>query len=98
MTQELTDSTGCPATVVIELAAPIGSYTVNVADGSSVGRADFVDSSGAVDERIFFHTEVNPQFGGRGFAGLLVHEALADSIRNSFTVVAMSARPPAEPR
>lgn len=87
MTQELTDNTGRPATVVIEAADPISSYTVSVAGSSSVGRADFVDSPGTADERIFFHTEVNPQFGGRGLAGLLVHEALADSIRESITVV-----------
>lgn len=87
MAQELTDRTGAPVTVGIELASPISSYTVNVADGSSVGRADFVDSPVVEDERIIFHAEINEEFGGRGLADLLVREALEDSRRKHLTVV-----------
>lgn len=87
MAEELIDNTGAAVTVRLDTAAPISSYTVRLADGTPVGRADFVDSGAAAAERIFFHTEVDPEFGGRGLAGLLVREALADSIRKKLTVV-----------
>lgn len=38
----------------------------------------------------YFHTEVDQEFGGRGLAGLLVREALTDSIRKNITVVPVS--------
>lgn len=87
MAEGLTDKTGASVTFGIELAGPINSYTVAVDGGSPIGRAEYVDSSGADDERIFFHTEVDPAFGGRGLAGLLVAETLRDSIRSGRTVV-----------
>lgn len=79
------DNTGAPVTVELDVTGPISSYTVNL-DGAPVGRADFVDS-GADAERIFFHTEVDQEFGGRGLAGVLLRAALADSIRKNLTVV-----------
>ncbi|MBO3083060.1 N-acetyltransferase [Cellulomonas sp. zg-ZUI188] len=63
----------------------VSAYTVSVA-GARVGRADFVDPPHG-GERIIFHTEVDPQFRGRGLARLLVREALADSIRARLVVV-----------
>lgn len=87
MAEGLIDNTGASVTVELDTADPISSYTVNLAEGPRVGRADFLDSPGAAAERIFFHTEVDPEFGGRGLAGLLVREALADSIRKNLTVV-----------
>lgn len=42
-------------------------------DGQTVGRTEFVDDG---DRRVFVHTEVDPQHGGKGFAGRLVGEAL----------------------
>ncbi|MBZ2199068.1 GNAT family N-acetyltransferase [Occultella gossypii] len=87
MTEGLTDRTGASVTIRLDPASPIGSYAVSVADGSPAGRADFVDSPDVAGERIFFHTEVAEEFGGRGLAGLLVREALADSIREHLTVV-----------
>lgn len=87
MTQALTDNTGAPVTVRLDDARPIGTYTANLAEGSPVGRVDFVDSPKVDGERVIFHTEVDQRFGGRGLAGVLVREVLADSIRNSVTVV-----------
>lgn len=87
MAEGLIDNTGASVTVELVTADPISAYTVKLADGSPVGRADFVDSPGAAADRIFFHTEVDQEFGGRGLAGLLVREALADSIRQNRTVV-----------
>jgi len=85
MTRELVDRTGTPVTVALERAEPVSAYTVTVA-GERVGRADFLDGPDA-RERVFFHTEVDPRFGGRGLAGLLLREALADSAREGLTVV-----------
>jgi len=87
MAERLIDNTGASVTVELDVADRVGSYIVSLADESPVGRADFVDSPGADDDRIFFHTEVDQEFGGRGLAGLLVRAALADSIRKNLTVV-----------
>lgn len=87
MPEGLTDNTGASVTVGLDLTGPVSSYTVKLTDGSAVGRADFVDSPGAGEERIFFHTEIGQEFGGRGLAGLLVRAALQDSIRENLTVV-----------
>lgn len=88
MEQQLTDRSGAPVEVRVEEAGGVGSYIISVADGETAGRADFVDSgSGAELERIIFHTEVDEQFGGRGLAGILVREALQDSIRSGFGIV-----------
>lgn len=87
MTQELTDNTGEPVTVGRESADPISAFTVNLPDAPRVGRAEFIDSADADRERIFFHTEVDEHYAGRGLAGILLREALADSIRSGHTVV-----------
>ncbi|TCC06246.1 GNAT family N-acetyltransferase [Kribbella soli] len=85
MADGLIDNNGASVTVSLQVTRPISSYTVNLADESPVGRADFVDSPDG--DRIFFHTEIDQEFGGQGLAGLLVREALADSIRKNLTVV-----------
>lgn len=87
MTQELNDKTGAPVTIRLDEVRPIGSYTVHLANGTLAGKADFVDAPKADNERIFFHTEVDQEFSGRGLGGLLVREALADSIHKNLTVV-----------
>ncbi|MEU7778847.1 GNAT family N-acetyltransferase [Micromonospora parva] len=87
MIREIHDNTGALVAVKLNKTRPIGTYTISLAEGSSVGRVDFVDSVTVDGERIVFHTEVNREFGGRGLAGLLVREVLADSIRTSVTVV-----------
>ncbi|MFL1376705.1 MULTISPECIES: GNAT family N-acetyltransferase [unclassified Nocardiopsis] len=87
MTGQRTDKTGATAHIELDRARAISAYTVSVDDGVLAGRADFVDPPQAADERVFFHTEVAPEFGGRGLAGLLVREALADAIDKNLTVV-----------
>ncbi|MFN3600983.1 MAG: GNAT family N-acetyltransferase [Dietzia sp.] len=82
-----TDSNGTPVTISVRAGSPIGSYIVILDDGTTAGRADFVDSPTVEGERIFFHTEVDEAYSGRGLAGLLVRRALADSIRHGITVV-----------
>jgi uncharacterized protein len=63
-----TDKTGAEATV----SAAEGKYTIAV-DGETVGLAAVADRG---EQRIFYHTEVEEQFGGRGLATILVAEAL----------------------
>jgi uncharacterized protein len=87
MTTQLEDKTGAPVTIRLVESRPVGTYAVHLADGTPAGRAYFVDSPETTSERIFFHTEVDQEFSGRGLAGLLVREALADSISRNLTVV-----------
>jgi predicted GNAT family acetyltransferase len=65
----LTDKTGAPVTVTKEPDA----FTIGV-DGKTVGRTEFAEHDG---QRVFYHTEVDEAFGGRGLATLLIGEALA---------------------
>lgn len=85
MTEQQTDKTGAPVHIVLDETRPVSAYTVSLDDGTLAGRVDFVDP--AEGERIFFHTEVASEFGGRGLGGLLMREALADSVRKDLTVV-----------
>jgi uncharacterized protein len=64
-----TDKTGAEATVT----AADGKYTVAV-DGQTVGLAAFADRG---NQRVFYHTEVDERFGGRGLASIVIGEGLA---------------------
>ncbi len=66
-----TDKTGTEATVSLR----DGKYTIAV-EGETVGLAEFADRD---DQRVFYHTETNPKFGGRGLATILVEQALNDA-------------------
>jgi len=87
MSEPRTDRTGAVVHFALDETRAISAYTVSLDDGTLAGRADFIDPPRVPGERIFFHTEVAPELGGRGLAGLLVGEALADSIRRNLTVV-----------
>jgi predicted GNAT family acetyltransferase len=63
-----TDKTGADATVT----AADGKYTVAV-DGQTVGLTAVADRNG---QRVFYHTEVDEEFGGRGLASIVIGEAL----------------------
>lgn len=63
-----TDKTGAETTVT----AQDRRYTIAVAE-QTVGLADFADRG---DQRVFHHTEIDPEFGGRGLATILLEEAL----------------------
>ena len=64
----MTDKTGAPVTVSEEPRR----FTIAV-DGRTVGLADYHDRGG---QRVFPHTEVQPEFEGRGLGTILVAEAL----------------------
>jgi uncharacterized protein len=87
MTDTVTDKTGARVAVGVEPADPVSAYTITIDDGPVAGRAEFIDNPKREGERIIFHTEVDPEFSGRGLAKILLAEALADSIRRGITVV-----------
>lgn len=62
------DKTGAEVAV----AAEANRYTISIAD-QTVGFADFADRG---SQRVFHHTEIDPAFGGRGLATLLLEDAL----------------------
>jgi uncharacterized protein len=62
------DKTGAPTTVTAERRR----YTIAV-EGKPVGHADYADRD---VQRVFYHTVVDPDYGGRGLATILVEEAL----------------------
>lgn len=55
-------------------------------DDDPVGFTAYVDRDG---QRIFFHTEIDDQFGGRGLAGRLVAHALTDTRAAGRRIVAV---------
>jgi predicted GNAT family acetyltransferase len=76
-----TDTTGAETTV----SAADGKYTIAV-EGQTVGLAAVADRD---SKRVFYHTEVDEQFGGRGLANILVGEALAATRADGKRVVAV---------
>ncbi len=77
----LTDKTGAPVTVTKEA----GKFTVGV-DGNSVGLVAFAEWDG---QRVFFHTEVDDAYGGRGLGTVLIAEALAVTRADGLRIVAV---------
>lgn len=80
---ELTDKNGTP--VEVRLTPKGNAYGIYL-DGAEewAGATYFFDNEG---ERIFFHTIVGEEYGGRGLAGILVREALEDTQEQDLTVV-----------
>ena len=54
--------------------------------GTVIGQAAYVDDVGA-GQRIFYHTEINEEYGGRGLAGVLAEQALDETIAAGLTIV-----------
>jgi uncharacterized protein len=75
-----TDKTGAEATV----SAADGKYTIAV-DGDTVGLAAIADRG---EQRVFYHTEVDERFGGRGLATILIQQALEATRAEGKRVVA----------
>jgi uncharacterized protein len=76
-----TDKTGAPTSVTQES----DRFTISV-DGQKVGFTEYVDRDG---QRVFPHTEVLDEFGGRGLATILVGEALAATRDAGLRIVAV---------
>ncbi|WP_428339765.1 GNAT family N-acetyltransferase [Mycobacterium sp.] len=75
-----TDKTGAEATV----CAADGNYTIAV-EGDTVGLAAVADRG---EQRVFYHTEVDERFGGRGLATILIQQALEATRADGKRVVA----------
>ena len=75
-----TDKTGAEATV----SAADGKYTIAV-EGDTVGLAAVADRG---EQRVFYHTEVDERFGGRGLATILIQQALEATRADGKRVVA----------
>ncbi|EUA15556.1 acetyltransferase family protein [Mycobacterium kansasii 732] len=56
------------------------------ADGVRAGLTAYVDTGG---QRIFYHTEVDEKFSGRGLANQLIAAALADTRASGRRIVAI---------
>lgn len=52
-----------------------GHFEINV-DGTGAGLTQYLDRG---EQRIFFHTEIGEQFGGRGLGSTLLARALTDT-------------------
>ncbi|SDL23732.1 GNAT family N-acetyltransferase [Arthrobacter sp. ok362] len=51
-----------------------------------IGQAAYVDDVGA-DQRIFYHTVINEEYGGRGLAGVLAAQALDETVAAGLMIV-----------
>ncbi len=76
-----TDKTGAPTTVTQES----DRFSISI-DGQKVGFTEYADRDG---QRIFPHTEVLDEFGGRGLATILVGEALQATRDAGLRIVAV---------
>lgn len=77
----LTDKTGAAVSITKEA----NRFTVAV-EGKVVGLAAFRERDG---QRIFYHTEVDDAFGGRGLGTVLIAEALATTRTDGLRIVAV---------
>lgn len=58
-------------------------YEISV-DGEVAGFAEYLDRD---NQRIFFHTVIGDEFGGRGLASTLVEDALSDTAQEGLRIV-----------
>ncbi len=100
---ELRDKTGAPLVVGLGAKGrafavayadrpeePVGvTYFLDRESGGEPHHGQGTGTSGGEgeSERIFFHTEVLPDYSRRGLAGVLVEQALVESARTGKTVV-----------
>jgi uncharacterized protein len=77
----LTDKTGAPVTVSREPH----EFTISV-EGKPVGLEAFAERDG---QRVFYHTEIDDAFGGRGLGTVLIAEALAATRAEGLRIVAV---------
>lgn len=75
------DKIGAETTV----SAGPGEFTIDV-EGKTVGHACVADRD---NQRVFYHTEVDEAFGGRGLATILIQEALDATRHDGKRIVAV---------
>ncbi|MEB3069924.1 GNAT family N-acetyltransferase [[Mycobacterium] vasticus] len=64
---------------------PRKAYEIHL-DGARAGLTAYVDAGA---QRIFFHTEIGEEYGGRGLAGTLIAAALAETRAAGKRIVAI---------
>lgn len=80
----LQDKTG--ENVVVQYSADNSAYLIAYEkDMQLLGSSHYLDNG---DERIFYHTETNPNFQGRGLASILVKLALQHTTASNLKIVA----------
>lgn len=86
-TDQLTDRQGTP--VEVRALPEEDSYGIYYpGQDRPAGQAHYLDRQTADGpERVFHHTAVDVEYGGRGLAGLLVEQALSDAREQDLTVV-----------
>jgi hypothetical protein len=72
-------------TITVEQATDPDRFEILV-DGAPAGFSQFADSG---TDRIFFHTSMDPAFGGRGLGGKVVSAALDSTREAGLNVVAL---------
>lgn len=77
----LTDKNGAP----VEVRAEADRFSIAV-DGKAVGLTAFVEHG---NQRVFYHTEIDPAFGGRGLGTVLIAEALTQTRQAGRRIVAV---------
>jgi predicted GNAT family acetyltransferase len=77
----LTDKTGAP----VEVTRRDDDFAIAV-DGKTVGLTAFADRDG---QRVFFHTEVDDAYGGRGLGTVVISAALAATRDEGLRIVAI---------
>ncbi|MDD7465242.1 MAG: GNAT family N-acetyltransferase [Actinomycetaceae bacterium] len=83
---KLVDKTGAEVEVVRD-NAQYAYVEKRVDSGEEVGRSYFVPAPNEDNTLIFFHTEVDDAYQGRGLAGVLVRAVLDDLIAHGTTIV-----------
>ncbi|WP_193103505.1 GNAT family N-acetyltransferase [Brachybacterium sp. FME24] len=78
-----------PQNVSVRNAPEEGSFDVFVEEEHAGSSLYAEISEGPTRQRVFFHTEVREEFGGRGLAATLTSSALEESVRSGFRIVAM---------
>lgn len=76
MSEESTD-------VAVARSADRDRYEITV-DGQQAGFTAYLDRGG---QRIFYHTEIGADFGGRGLGSTLISHALADTRAGGLRIV-----------
>ncbi|NYH77457.1 hypothetical protein FHR84_000771 [Actinopolyspora biskrensis] len=61
--------------VAVSRATDRDRYEITV-DGRKAGHVSYLDRGG---QRVFYHTEIDEEFGGRGLGSSLIGRALADT-------------------
>lgn len=77
----ITDKSGAAT----EVTPGPGEFSIAV-EGRTVGHACIADRD---NQRVFYHTEVDDEFGGRGLGTILIEQALAATSDEGMRIVAV---------